>query len=236
MQRRVAFARVQWSNAAATILADRGPGRAMAVVPVPTTSAFEQLERAGARGEMSPASACTSPPCSTATTAALRAAGAASPTRCSTTPSRSCARSAQCRRPDRDYQARPAWPVPSSTSSDCPTSCRGARSTLSALTRASTRRRPSAGCFQILGAIAEHALMSERTRDGLAAARARGRVGGPKHKLRPRQAQCARQMYDQVDEQGRNRYTVAEIAAEFGVSRPTIYRCLEDVNVRGRVI
>ncbi len=83
--------------------------------------------------------------------------------------------------------------------------------------------------FQILGAIAEfeHALMSERTRDGLAAARARGRVGGPKPKLRPRQAQLARQMYDQVDDQGRNRYTVAEIAAEFGVSRPTIYRYLD---------
>ena len=56
--------------------------------------------------------------------------------------------------------------------------------------------------FQILGSIAEfeHALMSERTMDGLAAARARGRVGGPKPKLRPRQAELARQMYDQVDE------------------------------------
>jgi DNA invertase Pin-like site-specific DNA recombinase len=39
--------------------------------------------------------------------------------------------------------------------------------------------------FQILGAIAEfeHALMSERTRDGLEAARARGRTGGQKPKL-----------------------------------------------------
>lgn len=90
--------------------------------------------------------------------------------------------------------------------------------------------------FQLLGAIAEfeHALMSERTRDGLAAARARGRVGGPKHKLRPRQVQLARQMYDQVDDQGRNRYTVAEIAAEFGVSRPTIYRYLERPVAGGR--
>jgi len=42
--------------------------------------------------------------------------------------------------------------------------------------------------FQILGAIAEfeHALMSERTRDGLDAARARGRTGGQKPKLTPR--------------------------------------------------
>ena len=83
--------------------------------------------------------------------------------------------------------------------------------------------------FQILGAIAEfeHALMIERTRDGLAAARARGRAGGPKPKLRPRQIQVAREMYDQVDENGHNRWTVAQIAAEFGVSRPTIYRYLD---------
>jgi DNA invertase Pin-like site-specific DNA recombinase len=41
--------------------------------------------------------------------------------------------------------------------------------------------------FQILGAIAEfeHTLMSERTTDGLAAARARGRTGGQKPKLTP---------------------------------------------------
>lgn len=43
--------------------------------------------------------------------------------------------------------------------------------------------------FHILGSIAEfeHALMSERTCDALAAARARGRTGGRKPKLGPRQ-------------------------------------------------
>ncbi|MGI8417399.1 MAG: recombinase family protein [Nakamurella sp.] len=83
--------------------------------------------------------------------------------------------------------------------------------------------------FQILGSIAEfeHALMSERTRDGLAAARARGRTGGQKPKLGSRQARVARQMYDETDEHGRHRYTVAQIAAEFGVTRPTIYRYLD---------
>jgi AcrR family transcriptional regulator len=34
-------------------------------------------------------------------------------------------------------------------------------------------------------------------------------------------------MYDQVDEQGRNKFTVAQIAAEFSVTRPTIYRYLD---------
>lgn len=85
--------------------------------------------------------------------------------------------------------------------------------------------------FQILGAIAEfeHALMSERTVDGLTAARARGRTGGQKPKLGPRQVELARAMYDETDEKGRRRYTVAEIAAEFGVTRPTIYRHLDAI-------
>jgi DNA invertase Pin-like site-specific DNA recombinase len=82
--------------------------------------------------------------------------------------------------------------------------------------------------FQIIGAIAEfeHALMSERTMDGLAAARARGRTGGQKPKLGPRQVRLAREMYDELGEDGKRTHTVAQIAAEFGVSRPTIYRHL----------
>ena len=82
--------------------------------------------------------------------------------------------------------------------------------------------------FHILGAIAEfeQALMSERTMDGLAAARARGRTGGQKPKLGPRQVKLARQMYDETGQDGKRKHTVAQIAAEFGVSRPTIYRHL----------
>ena len=82
--------------------------------------------------------------------------------------------------------------------------------------------------FHILGAIAEfeHALMSERTMDGLAAARARGRTGGQKPKLGPRQVKLAREMYEENGEDGRRTHTVSQIAAEFGVSRPTIYRHL----------
>ncbi len=82
--------------------------------------------------------------------------------------------------------------------------------------------------FQILGSIAEfeHALMSERTMDGLAAARARGRTGGQKPKLGPRQVRLARQMYEELGDDGKRKYTVAQIADEFGVTRPTIYRHL----------
>ncbi len=82
--------------------------------------------------------------------------------------------------------------------------------------------------FQIIGAIAEfeHALMSERTMDGLAAARARGRTGGQKPKLGRRQVKLAREMYDEMGEDGKRKHTVAQIAGEFGVSRPTIYRHL----------
>jgi DNA invertase Pin-like site-specific DNA recombinase len=68
--------------------------------------------------------------------------------------------------------------------------------------------------------------MSERTMDGLAAARARGRTGGQKPKLGPRQVRLALQMYDELGDDGKRRYTVAQIAAEFGVTRPTIYRHL----------
>ena len=83
--------------------------------------------------------------------------------------------------------------------------------------------------FQILGAIAEfeHALMSERTRDGLQAARARGRTGGQKPKLTPRQARIAQAMYDELGPDGKRAHTVQQIATEFGVARPTIYRHLQ---------
>lgn len=83
--------------------------------------------------------------------------------------------------------------------------------------------------FQIIGAIAEfeHALMAERTRDGLEAARARGRKGGRKAALRPRQVVLAQEMYDELGADGKRRHTVQQIAEELGVARTTIYRYLE---------
>ncbi len=77
----------------------------------------------------------------------------------------------------------------------------------------------------MLAAIAEfeHDLIVERTHDGLAAARARGRNGGPKFKMTPNKIAQARSMYDD------GKHTVQQIAADtFGVSRPTAYRHLTD--------
>ena len=81
--------------------------------------------------------------------------------------------------------------------------------------------------FQIIGAIGEfeHALMRERTMDGLAAARARGRTGGQKPKLSPRQTKLVREAYDRRD------CTVAEISADFGVTRQTVYRALKQTEI-----
>ena len=76
--------------------------------------------------------------------------------------------------------------------------------------------------FHMLAAIAEfeHDLIVERTVDGLAAARARGRKGGPKFKMTPTRIAQARSMYDAGE------HTVQQIADTFAVSRPTIYRHL----------
>lgn len=83
--------------------------------------------------------------------------------------------------------------------------------------------------FTILGAIAEfeHSMMVERTHDGLAAARARGRVGGRKQALKPRQVKLAQEMYDELGNDGKRKHTVQDIADELGVARTTIYRYLD---------
>jgi len=63
-------------------------------------------------------------------------------------------------------------------------------------------------------------------RDGLAAARSRGRTGGQRPKMTKRQAKIARDMYEEQKPDGSRAHTVQQIAEEFGVSRPTIYRHL----------
>ncbi len=67
--------------------------------------------------------------------------------------------------------------------------------------------------FGMLSVLAElqRELIVANTRDGLAAARARGRAGGRRPKLTPDQAALAQQLYDAGDK------TVAQIAAIFKV-------------------
>lgn len=76
--------------------------------------------------------------------------------------------------------------------------------------------------FHMIGAIAqfERRLISERTKAGLEAARARGRKGGRKQKLSPKDIQKAEAML--LDPE----VTKAEVAEHFKVSRPTLNKAL----------
>ena len=64
----------------------------------------------------------------------------------------------------------------------------------------------------------EAALTAERTAAGLAAARARGRMGGRKPKMTPALVAKAQKMYDT------RTFTMAEIADSVGVTPATVYR------------
>jgi len=77
--------------------------------------------------------------------------------------------------------------------------------------------------FTMIAAMAEfeHSMMVARTKDGLAAARARGRLGGRKPKLSEAQKKQVRKLYDARE------LTVREIASLFSVTAPTVYRALE---------
>jgi DNA invertase Pin-like site-specific DNA recombinase len=76
--------------------------------------------------------------------------------------------------------------------------------------------------FHVFGALAqfERRLVRERTLAGLAAARARGRIGGRPRVLTPEQAKMVRQM------NASGEHTARSLAEAFGVSRATIYRYL----------
>lgn len=75
--------------------------------------------------------------------------------------------------------------------------------------------------FTVFGAIAEfeRELIRERTQAGLAAARARGRVGGRPALVTPAKLRTASRVLDGGG-------TAAEAAAAVGVSRATLYRAL----------
>src|SRR5215203_4962213 len=77
--------------------------------------------------------------------------------------------------------------------------------------------------FNILATFAEFEvdLLRMRTREGMAIARAKGRLRGKQSKLSVRQQAHLVQLH-----QG-GKHTIAELAELFSVSRPTVYRVLE---------
>ena len=74
--------------------------------------------------------------------------------------------------------------------------------------------------FNILATFAEFEsdLIRMRTREGMAIARAKGKLRGKKPKLSDRQARELRRMHDTGE------YSVSDLAELFSVSRPTVYR------------
>lgn len=83
---------------------------------------------------------------------------------------------------------------------------------------------PTGGLFlQTVAALSEmeRSLTLERTRVGLAVARARGREGGRRPKLSPDQVEQAKSfLADRTT-------NVSQLAASFGVARSTLYRAIE---------
>lgn len=77
--------------------------------------------------------------------------------------------------------------------------------------------------FHIFGALAEfeRELIHERTQAELAAARARGRMGGQPKLLDERKVAMAQALYDSEE------HTIADICRTLGVSRATLYRYLK---------
>lgn len=76
--------------------------------------------------------------------------------------------------------------------------------------------------FNILATFAEFEadLIRMRTREGMAVARAKGKLRGKKPKLSDRQQKELRRMYDTGD------YSISDLAELFSISRPTVYRTL----------
>ena len=77
--------------------------------------------------------------------------------------------------------------------------------------------------FNILATFAEFEadLIRMRTREGMAVARAKGRLKGKKPKLSERRQAELRRMHDTGE------YAISDLAEIFAVSRPTVYRVLQ---------
>lgn len=73
-------------------------------------------------------------------------------------------------------------------------------------------------------------LIVANTRDGLIAARARGRRGGRRPRLTAPQSEVAQQLYDG------GKHTVQQIADMFGVPRSTVYGHLDKARIGVRAV
>jgi DNA invertase Pin-like site-specific DNA recombinase len=85
--------------------------------------------------------------------------------------------------------------------------------------------RPTRGrlLFNVLAMVAEFEsdLIRLHTREGMKAAKAKGRLRGKQPKLKPNQARHLLELHDSGN------YTQAELAELFGVGRSTIYRTID---------
>ena len=82
--------------------------------------------------------------------------------------------------------------------------------------------------FHIFGALAEFErnLIRERTQAGLAAARARGRLGGRPNSLDTEKQQTVAQLYKD------GKLPIMEICKMFNISKPTLYKYVKQVKTK----
>ena len=82
--------------------------------------------------------------------------------------------------------------------------------------------------FHIFGALAEFErnLIRERTKAGLAAARARGKKGGRQKTLDKEKTLRLYKLYDETNADGSRKYAIKEICEMMGISRSSVYRYL----------
>lgn len=78
--------------------------------------------------------------------------------------------------------------------------------------------------FNMLGVFAEFErdLIRQRTKEGMAVARAQGKLKGGKPKLSPTQRKYMRQLYEAKT------HTISDLQGEFKVGRATVYRILNE--------